>query len=758
MPVFDPGVPWLRGTATLTNGSTTVTTDGVITLNEILEGDRLYVMDGGQRIGPLEIVGGEGAVIELRDAFEGATGSYSIAIDRNPITRTGAKVLRDMSIILRNFEDQGPLIEEVEQARDEAVVAAASAGYVFQTVAEVQSRHISPVLDSIRTNGYYTPGDGGGALYKRVASEPSHGGKIQSADGAWWELGEAVVNVLQFGAKRDAVPGLDTGTDDSAAFNALTEYLRESMYSSGPNGYREGIGMVRIVIPPGYYLMESSWNLTDFRSARNITIEGHGAVLIGKTPGYAVVDALDSRWLHFHGLTVHGSLQAPPRCGIQIGKTGQVTAVGNNALDEVRCMGSFELAAFANFGCETTTHRRCRYINIMEESGGTERFAYIGVGDFIVMPTSSVKSVTAVPGPVSFTQNSFYSCDFRNLANGSTLLITSSKAHYFDKGCYYVAFRRANVVLDHSLSNNEFLTLKGHFETNQTGQVPGAEGVQWLILWRGNGSDVSLPGFELETSTVHALSAVIRAENIGSGSRMSPAILRVPNFRPTSPSCLFFRGDGSTFTFVGEIFTDAEDRLNLGYLSLMSGSVYCRNRTRIVSWAEGTYTVYDHSPRAALTVGYESSGVPSASKNSVVASTLTFNPSVTFAEPGDLSVSYDVRQGYYTILPGNLLYVEVVLRFTPTYSTATGGLRVTGLPHSAALGSLRNGVINVSQMNNVVASGSSHIVGAIVPGSEEILLRDISGGSTTLLSPSHFPSGTEFTLVLSGLYKTADVV
>src|SRR5690606_24884442 len=145
----------------------------------------------------------------------------------------------------------------------------------FNSVADVEAHHVPASLDSIRTNGYYTPGDGGGALYKRVSTEPAHGGKIQSADGAWWELGEAVVNVLQFGAKRDAVPGLDTGTDDSTAFNALTEYLRPRMYGADPtNGYSVGVGTIRIVIPPGYYLMENSWNLTNFRRARNIAIEG----------------------------------------------------------------------------------------------------------------------------------------------------------------------------------------------------------------------------------------------------------------------------------------------------------------------------------------------------------------------------------------------------------------------------------------------------------------------------------------------------
>lgn len=57
----------------------------------------------------------------------------------------------------------------------------------FSTVADVQNSHIPPVLESIRTEGYNSPGDGGEALYVRVENEPDHWGKVQSADGQWWE-------------------------------------------------------------------------------------------------------------------------------------------------------------------------------------------------------------------------------------------------------------------------------------------------------------------------------------------------------------------------------------------------------------------------------------------------------------------------------------------------------------------------------------------------------------------------------------------
>jgi uncharacterized cupin superfamily protein len=55
-------------------------------------------------------------------------------------------------------------------------------------------------LAYLMTAGYATAGDGGGALYKRVGSEPSHNGKFQDASGAWFELAESRVYPEMFGA------------------------------------------------------------------------------------------------------------------------------------------------------------------------------------------------------------------------------------------------------------------------------------------------------------------------------------------------------------------------------------------------------------------------------------------------------------------------------------------------------------------------------------------------------------------------------
>ncbi|MEM9138219.1 MAG: hypothetical protein AAGB15_00185 [Pseudomonadota bacterium] len=58
-----------------------------------------------------------------------------------------------------------------------------------------------PAVLHISTAGYSTVGDGGEGLYRRAGTEPAHDAKVQSADGAWWELVpvRGTINVRQVG-------------------------------------------------------------------------------------------------------------------------------------------------------------------------------------------------------------------------------------------------------------------------------------------------------------------------------------------------------------------------------------------------------------------------------------------------------------------------------------------------------------------------------------------------------------------------------
>lgn len=62
----------------------------------------------------------------------------------------------------------------------------------------------------------------------------------------------------------------------------------------------------------------------------------------------------------------------------------------------------------------------------------------------------------------------------------------------------------------------------------------------------------------------------------------------------------------------------------------------------------------------------------------------TWTPVLTFATPGDLSVAYSSRAGRYTKI-GRLVQLNFsVLTSTFTHTTASGTLRVTGLPFTSA--------------------------------------------------------------------------
>lgn len=100
-------------------------------------------------------------------------------------------------------------------------------GVTFDTKAEAEAYNPATAPDTIVLRGYASAGDGGGALYKKVASEPSHAGKLQIAEGTWYELAEFdAINPIMFGANGDG------STDDHSAIADLITYL-DALYDSG---------------------------------------------------------------------------------------------------------------------------------------------------------------------------------------------------------------------------------------------------------------------------------------------------------------------------------------------------------------------------------------------------------------------------------------------------------------------------------------------------------------------------------------------
>lgn len=74
---------------------------------------------------------------------------------------------------------------------------------VLLTRQQLAATSIDATRQSLWTAGYSAVGDNGHGFYRRVGSAPAHQGRVQSLDGAWWELIEALPRPEQFAALGD---------------------------------------------------------------------------------------------------------------------------------------------------------------------------------------------------------------------------------------------------------------------------------------------------------------------------------------------------------------------------------------------------------------------------------------------------------------------------------------------------------------------------------------------------------------------------
>jgi hypothetical protein len=160
---------------------------------------------------------------------------------------------------------------------------------LYDTAVEMAGVMVPAGVDAFRTNGYSVVGDGGAALYKRVISEPAHAGKVQTLEGAWWELVPDLgrVNVLCF-----------AGGDIGAKFNAAVAYVVAVRQNSANTQFPD---TAVIVIPAGTY---TSTTTMEVLSAHNLVIEASGAVIRNLAGAHTVFKCIATGHMSVRGLKI----------------------------------------------------------------------------------------------------------------------------------------------------------------------------------------------------------------------------------------------------------------------------------------------------------------------------------------------------------------------------------------------------------------------------------------------------------------------
>jgi hypothetical protein len=117
-----------------------------------------------------------------------------------------------------------------------------------------------------------------------------------------------------------------------------------------------------------------------------------------------------------------------------------------------------------------------------------------------------------------------------------------------------------------------------------------------------------------------------------------------------------------------------------------------------------------------------------------------WTPVVTFTSPGDLSVAYGTQTGSYSRI-GNIVVVTFNLIFTPTYTTSTGNLNITGLPFTVNAGCYGTGLLVTSGIT--FPAGTTSLVGSAFPATTLIIFTGIGTAGNGLVTVTNVVSGTQ---------------
>lgn len=156
-------------------------------------------------------------------------------------------------------------------------------------------------------------------------------------------------------------------------------------------------------------------------------------------------------------------------------------------------------------------------------------------------------------------------------------------------------------------------------------------------------------------------------------------------------------------------------------------------------------------------IGFPATQIPSTDANTLddYEESNAWTPTLTFATPGDLSVTYSTRAGTYTKVGRLVTLSGSIVTSAFTHTTASGVLRVTGSPFTAenisganwTTGSIWRGITkaNYSQVN-ATATANSAIITFDICG---------SGQASTNVAASDMPTGGTVVIIFTLTFEAS---
>ena len=130
----------------------------------------------------------------------------------------------------------------------------------------------------------------------------------------------------------------------------------------------------------------------------------------------------------------------------------------------------------------------------------------------------------------------------------------------------------------------------------------------------------------------------------------------------------------------------------------------------------------------------------------------TFTPTFSCDTVGDLSVAYATQAGNYTRI-GNKVYISVGIAFTPTFTTASGSIRILGMPFAGSASITSGLMVRYSSAGITFDTGYTQLASYSEAATTYLRVSQLGSTQNGLkLQISRMVSGVANQFTLSGFY------